>query len=180
MDFVQTLRPRTSDRALVWSGRITTLAFMVIAALWAPQIQRFPTLWQYLQSVLAYVTPPIVVVFLMGIFWPRASRTGAAATIVIGLLLGAGGWILVEVYGLADLQFLYACGILFLLNCAVMVIVSLASAPPAPEVVERYTWRPALWREESKELADRPWYANYRTLSWILTAATLALVLWWL
>ena len=42
-------------------GRITTAVVMVIAVLWAPQIQNFLSRWNYLQSIVAYATPPIVV-----------------------------------------------------------------------------------------------------------------------
>ena len=66
-----------------------TLIFMVLAALWAPQITRFPSLWQYLQSILSYVTPPIVAIFLLGLFWRRASATGAVATLGAGVTIGA-------------------------------------------------------------------------------------------
>jgi SSS family solute:Na+ symporter len=45
-----------SDAHLVRVGRISTIVFMGLAAAWAPQITRFPTLWQYLQSVLSYIT----------------------------------------------------------------------------------------------------------------------------
>lgn len=68
MDFVKPLRPNTSDRALVFAGRLTTAIVMTVAVLWAPQIQNFPSLWTYLQSILAYAVPPIVVIFLLGIF----------------------------------------------------------------------------------------------------------------
>jgi solute:Na+ symporter, SSS family len=55
--------------------------------------------------------------------------------------------------------------VLFVLSLAVLVAVSLATAPPSAGAVERYVWRPAFFREESAELAGRPWFANYRILS---------------
>jgi hypothetical protein len=57
---------------------------------WAPQIARFESLWQYLQAVLAYAVPPVVALFLVGMFSARANARGAFATIVVGLLGGAG------------------------------------------------------------------------------------------
>ena len=38
MDFVKTLRPSTSDRAWYGQGASRPLSFMVLAAVWAPQI----------------------------------------------------------------------------------------------------------------------------------------------
>lgn len=37
-----------------------------------------------------------------------------------------------------------------------------------------------MWREESEELADKPWYKNYRILAAVLGIATVLLVLPWI
>lgn len=179
MDFVRTARPRTADRTLVWTGRAATLGFMVLAAVWAPQITRFPTLWQYLQSVLAYVTPSVVVVFVGGIFWARGNRQGAMAALLGGIPLGVAGWLANEVLGVWDLQFLYASGVMLGLAALLFVAVSLATAPPPAERTGDATWTPALWREEGRALAGKPWYANYRVQSAGLLALTAAVVAWW-
>jgi len=71
MDFFKKLRPKSSSRELMWAGRIFTFIFMILAASWAPQILKFPSLWHYLQSVLAYASPPIVALYLVGLFWKR-------------------------------------------------------------------------------------------------------------
>ena len=42
-------------------GRITTVVVMVIAVLWTPQIRNVPSRWNDLPSILAYATPPLVV-----------------------------------------------------------------------------------------------------------------------
>ena len=179
MDFVRTLRPGVRDRTLVWTGRGATLGFMVLAAVWAPQITRFPTLWQYLQSVLAYVTPSVVVVFLGGIFWARGTRQGAMAALGLGIPLGVAAWVLNEVMAVWDIQYLYASGIMLGLAAILFVAVSLATPRPDPEQARDATWRPALWREEGQELAGKPWYANYRLQSAGLLAITALIVVWW-
>ena len=56
-------------------GRITTAVVMVIAVLWAPQIQNFPSLWNDLQSILAYATPPIVKRTAYGVLRRGANNT---------------------------------------------------------------------------------------------------------
>jgi len=50
MDFFKKLRPQTTSVQLMWIGRAVTFVFMLAAAAWAPQIDKFPTLWQYLQT----------------------------------------------------------------------------------------------------------------------------------
>ena len=84
MDFVKKLRPNASNKTLVISGRVVTCAFMTLAILWAPQILKFPDIWTYLQSTLAYLSPPFVACFMMGIFWKRSNRTAAFASLFAG------------------------------------------------------------------------------------------------
>jgi SSS family solute:Na+ symporter len=57
--------------------------------------------------------------------------------------------------------------------------VSLATAPPSAEQTRGATWTPALWRQEARELAGKPWYASYRVQSAGLLALTAAVVAWW-
>ena len=97
MDFVKHFRPHLSEAVLVRTGMAATIGFMILSALWAPQIARFPSLWQYLQSILAYITPPVVVVFILGIFWRRGTAAAATATLAVGIPSGVLGWIFNEV-----------------------------------------------------------------------------------
>ncbi|MGB5351873.1 MAG: hypothetical protein WBN10_19845, partial [Polyangiales bacterium] len=60
MDFVQTARPDMDSQQLARWGRGAIVVFMIFAVVWTPQISRFPTLWQYRQSILSYLTPPVV------------------------------------------------------------------------------------------------------------------------
>ena len=178
MDFVKALRPGASEQTLVRVGRITTFVVMTLAVLWAPQIVNFSNLWNYLQSVLSYMTPAIVALFLVGIFWPRANRHGAFATFCLGIGVGVAGFILIEVAGLFEIHFLYAAGILFVSSIVLMVVVSLLTGPPTPENVEGLTWRPALWRAETAELVGKPAWKNYRYQAAALFVTTAAVVIW--
>nr|VFJ68473.1 MAG: solute:Na+ symporter, SSS family [Candidatus Kentron sp. FM]VFJ68739.1 MAG: solute:Na+ symporter, SSS family [Candidatus Kentron sp. FM]VFK17098.1 MAG: solute:Na+ symporter, SSS family [Candidatus Kentron sp. FM] len=176
MDFVKKLRPMASERTLVWTGRLTTGIFMVLAALWAPVIVRFDTLWHYLQSVLAYISPPIVACFLMGVFWKRANRHGAFSALVIGHLAALGIFILKDYLGVVELHFLYIPPILVTLCILVIIAVSLASEEPDIKQIGPYRWTPRLYRDETVTLAGLAWYRNYRVLSGILLAATAVFV----
>ncbi len=176
MDFVRPMRPQTSDRALVAIGRLTTLLVTVVAVLWSPQIANFPSLWQYLQSVLSYVTPPVVAVFLLGIFWSRANSTGAFVTLVVGVVGGMLGFVGNEILGLFTIHFLYAAGVSFVLSLALLIVVSLATAPPDPEQVRELTWKPQIWRDETALLRGTPAWQNYRYLSVLLLLTTAVIV----
>lgn len=162
MDFVKTLRPETSEARLVTIGKFSTFGLMLFALIWAPQIQHFETLWGYIQSVGSYFTPSIVAAFVIGLFWRRANAHGAFWTLVILLPIGIAGFIVTEVAGLISFQFLYAAGILFGLACLLLVGISLATDAPPADKVDGLVWRRAMWREESAELNEVPWYRNYR------------------
>ena len=196
MDFVKKLRPNASKSTLVWTGRITTFIFMVFAALWAPQVVKFPSIWQYLQQVLAYIAPPVVACFVLGIFWRRANRHGAffglagghiAALLlfIIGELRGA--FILQSgplnpdqlarvAEGVPVLHFLYLPPILFAISALILIVVSLATEPPKEEQVSELTMSRKFLRDQAAELEGVVWYKNYRVLSLILLIATAVFV----
>lgn len=172
VDFVARYRPQTSQRALVAVGRATAVGVITVATVWATQMYRFGTLFVYLQAVLSYLVPPIVAVFLFGLLWKRTTRHGAFWTLLSGLSVGAAGLLLNEVYGLIDIQALYAAALLFVVSSVVLVTVSLATEPPPAEAIQEYVWRPELWREDSRELAGKPWYVNYRLYAALLFVVT--------
>ena len=178
MDFIKTHQPDVSDHALVRIGQITTLIVMIIAIAWAPQIQYFPSLWVYLQSVLSYVTPPIVAVFLTGIFWQRANRYAAFATLIIGVIGGVIGFITVEILESIDIHFLYAAGISFVGSVLLMIVVSVMTPPEPNDKVASLVWHPSMWHTETVALKDKPAWQNYRYQSVALLMMT-ALVVGW-
>jgi len=84
IDFIKPGRESLSPEETGRIGRITTIVLMLVAAAWAPMIRYFPGLWSYIQSVLSYLVPPVVTVFLLGVFWPRTNGNGALATLIGG------------------------------------------------------------------------------------------------
>lgn len=176
MDFIKKLRPEISSRGLVVAGRVVTFVFMLFAALWAPQILRFPTLWTYLQSVLAYLVPPFVALFAVGLFWKKATANAAFWSIIAGHATSAVLFVLGPVLGLVSIQFLYIPAILLAVSGAVLVVLSKPEDAPAPEVIRDYTWNVDRYREETAELKLVPWFKNYRVQSAILLALTALIV----
>ena len=151
-------------------GRVTTGVVMILGALWAPQIANFPSLWQYLQGVLAYITPPIVSCFILGIFWPRANGNGSFAGLMTGFVAA-----IVLLFAPVDLHFLYIAPLLFILSSAVIVGVSLMGDAP-PESSRELVWTADLFEAETQALRSVPWYLNYRVQSIMVLAVTLAVV----
>lgn len=177
MDFIRAWRPSMGGAALVRIGRLATLGFMVLAVLWAPQIARFESLWQYLQAVLAYAVPPVCALFLVGLFWRRANATGAMACIATGLV-GGGALFYANVVAEAPLglHFLLVAPLLFVLCTLSLVLGSLVSDAGPREGVDALLWTPAFFREESVALRGLPLWQNYRVQAVALLALTAAIV----
>lgn len=147
MDFVRPLRPETSDRALLMTGRVVVVVLMTLAALWAPTLGRFGTLFGYLQAVLAYAVPPVLSLFLVGWFWSRANAFGAHLSLGLGTIAGVALFAAVEVFGWIEMHFLYAPPLLFALSSGLLVVGSLlrpaerAKAAANPAMVGPMGWR---------------------------------------
>ncbi len=172
MDFFKKFRPQATEKDLMWVGRGFTFLFMLIAAVWAPQIDKFPTLWEYLQSALSYIAPPIVALFFIGLFWKRANGSGAFAAIIAGvgtsiffLIFGSKDW-------MPQIHFLYVAGIIFAVCSITLIIVSLLSNKPAEEKIEEYTWSKSAYKLETILVKKMPLYKNYRFQSILLLIAT--------
>jgi solute:Na+ symporter, SSS family len=176
-DFVKTRDRDFSERTLLLIGRVLVGLFMIGAALWAPVIFGFPTLVEYFQSFLSWVTMPVVVVILGGIFWRRASRQAGFWTLAIVAPIGFLGFLAVEIFEMFELQFLYAAGLSLVVSLVVFVVLTLATPAPAREEIEDYVWRRGMWKEETAELADVPFWQNYRFLGIALLLLTAAVVL---
>lgn len=178
MDFVKTLRPDTSDRGLVLIGRLATVVALVVAIVWAPFIAQFDTLYNYLQSVLSYLVPPVVAVFLLGIAWKRVTATAAFTTLAVVQPLGMIAFILIEIQEVIPLQFLYASGIGFVLSLGMLTVISLVGATPDLVKTDELTWKNSYWKDETDTLRGTPVLANYRVLTVVMLVATGGLVVW--
>ena len=179
MDFFKKIKPEASQKTLTWVGRIFTFIFMVLAAAWAPEIQNFPSLFSYLQNILAFISPPIVALFLTGLFWRRANGHGAFAAILVGGIIAVVG-IVSTITGadniLTQIHFLYMAGITLVLSITIVVVVSLLTESPDKEKVEAFIWTKKIYDAETEELKSLPWYQNYRILSMIILASIAVLV----
>ena len=177
IDIVRRFRPDIGSRGLVRAGRVATVAIMAFAVLWTPEIERigFGSLFQYLQAVLSYATPPVVALFVGGLLWPGANARGARAAIALGVAAGAILFVLAA-SALWPLHFLYAAPLIFALTLAGLVVGSRSGNPAAKEMTDLLCWTPALWRAETRELGARPAWQNYRLQSALLLVATAILV----
>jgi len=152
MDIYKKLYPETDEKKLVFVGRIATGIVVLSGILWIPFIKVVSGagLYTYLQSVQAYIAPPIASVFLLGLFWSRINANGALAALVGGFIAGMirlgleikkstltvdGIW-----YQIADLNFLYFAIFSFLTCVVVLIAVSMLTPPPDLEKINGLTY----------------------------------------
>lgn len=87
-DLYKRWKPDTSDTRLVFIGRVATFVAMLVSIIWSQYIGHFEGIYQGCISLICYVAPPITAVFLLGVFWKRASGQGAFITLICGSILG--------------------------------------------------------------------------------------------
>ncbi len=176
MDFVRRWKPDLSSRRLMTIGRIVMAGFLIFAIIWAPFIASFRSIFSYIQAMFSYAVPPVVALFLVGVFWPRANSDGAMACIWVGITAGTGAFIAIEVLSVFSLHFLYVAPCLFIICIAALIIASLASPAPAPAQIENYLWTCDLFDAETEELRAMPAWMNYRLQALLLVTLTGAIV----
>jgi solute:Na+ symporter, SSS family len=141
-DVYRKLYPAATEARLVRVGRLVTVVMVGLGMLWVPFIRYLSAeVFIYLQSVQAYISPPIAAVFLFGVFWPRANRHGAIASLVAGAVLGAARFVFElnrssgMVAGspflstLVAINFLHFAILIFAISAAILIVVSLATQP---------------------------------------------------
>jgi SSS family solute:Na+ symporter len=90
MDFFRERYPHASGRTEVLVGRMATAAIVVMGICWVLVIKSLHSdLYVYLQSVQGYLSPAIAALFLLGVFWKRATAQAALWAFVVGV---AGGF----------------------------------------------------------------------------------------
>jgi solute:Na+ symporter, SSS family len=145
LDFYKKIRPQASEKQLVNFGRVATGMMVVLGLLWVPFIHYISSqLYIYLQSVQAYISPPISACFILGILWPRLNGTGAISSLLTGFVLGTTRFVLEiadrasgghfqssAVRWLIDMNFLHYAIFMFVV-CSI-VLVAVSHLTPAPD-----------------------------------------------
>src|SRR5881296_3183169 len=140
-DVYKKMRPAATEQRLVAVGRATTVILVGLGLLWIPFMKYIsPQIYIYLQSVQAYIAPPIAACFLLGVLYPRLNGTGALAALWTGLVIGTARLVLELARGslasgsvwawFAGINFLHFAALLFALCSGILIAVSLATDPP--------------------------------------------------
>ena len=177
IDIYKKFRPETPERRLVLVGQVATVVLVVLGLAWIPMLNILEGgLFQKLQSIQAYIAPPIAAVFLLGLFIRRLNGFGAMASLLTGAVLGVARLILelnkAELSGFwlwySDINFLHFALFLFALCSVVLVVASLITTQDDNPDIELVTY----------QRSSTPFKMSNVVLSVGLVAAIL--LLWWI
>ena len=97
---------------LIKVGRITVVVSLIIEALIAkPLLGSFESIFQYIQNFTGYFSPGIVVIFLVALFWKKAT----SLSVLIAALISLFGSILLSIQ-FPELPFIHRMSIVFALS----------------------------------------------------------------
>jgi SSS family solute:Na+ symporter len=171
-DLFKRHQPHLSDHQLVAIGKWTTVLGTVLAIIASPLFGHYTTIFEGINKLISYIAPPITAVFLLGVFWKKASGKSAFLTLVVGMALGAVLFV-IDWNGLYKGDFMLTA---FLLLVACLVIQGLtAFAYPEPLREEA---KPLIWEDWREPLRGQPHgrgLGNYRlaSVAILLTFVTL-------
>lgn len=187
IDFYQKYKPHATQKDLVRFGQMATVVLVIVSLGWIPFMKSLMGggIFHYLQSVQAYISPPIAAVFLFGLFYKWINARGAIVSLWVGFAIGVfrliaeflanEGTIVVAKNSLLGMflgiNFLHFALFLFLFCAVILMVVSkMGQAQPA-ELLELVTFQKRSERPKFKWSSDM-----------VLTVILIALVfvLWWL
>ncbi len=176
-DLYKQLRPEASNKRLIFVGRVVTFVGMILAMLWSPFVGRFESIYSGIASVICYISPPITVVFVAGVFLKWANAKGAFAALITGSVLGLTVFFLdfFKEYTHWNVQFMMASFYLSVICFIVLAVVSLMYPEPLTQEKSQL-----VWKNFGDCFKGEQWsgIGNFKTLSLLLLV--LMIILYWL
>lgn len=174
-DLYKRFRPNTSDSKLVLLGRISVFAALVFSLALLPFLNSYESLFNGFNDVIAHIAPPITCVFLLGIFWRKASAMAAQYTLWVGSALGVLAFTLNKISPqswFGETPFMMMA---FYLLCACVVLqVTLSYIFPVVHTAESNS---LYWKHPLEPLKAPGWkgFANYKFQAVLLLVVMIVL-----
>lgn len=169
-DIYKRFRPQAHDAQLISAGKVAAVIAMIVSLGLLPLLNRYESIFNGINDVIAHIAPPITCVFLLGVFWKKASPKSAKLTLWIGSVLG----IIVFTVSKYDLEsfigkipFMVMAFYLFVV-CLILQI-SLSFLFPTKTKAQQHD---LYWKKPLDALRGPAWkgIGNYRFLSVLLFA----------
>ncbi len=118
------INKQASQTQLVNIGRITAAVALIVAVLLAPLLGGIDQMFQYIQEYTGLVSPGILAVFIMGLFWKKATNKGAIWGVLLSIPIALVFKVLPLEMPFMD-QMFYTC----LITMAIIFMISLSTCP---------------------------------------------------
>lgn len=167
-DIYKQKRPHATDKQLITAGKISAVVAMAFSLALLPLLDKYESIFNGINDVIAHIAPPITCVFLLGIFWKKASAASSKWTLWIGSALGVivfiankllpGTWI-------GQVPFMVMAFYLFIICVFIQIIFSYRF--PVQHTAES---KELYWKNPLEPLKGKAWkgIGNYRVLSGLL------------
>jgi SSS family solute:Na+ symporter len=163
-DIYRQRKPDAGDKQLVRVGRISAGLALLFSLALLPLLNRYESIFNGLNDIIAHIAPPITCVFLVGVFWRKATPLSAKLTLWIGSALGASVFVVDKLFPdtvLGHIPFMMMAFYLFVF-CLVLQVACSWLYPLVRQEAGLLSWRSPL------EPLRRPGWkglGNYRFLS---------------
>lgn len=111
-----------SEKRLVTVGRITAATALLIALFIAPFLKSLPQVFQYIQEYTGLVSPGILAVAMLGLFWKKVTTRGAIWGAILSIPIA-----LVLKMPIMELPFMDQMMYTFVITIAIVSMISLSS-----------------------------------------------------
>lgn len=167
-DIYARYKPNLDDRKLVRAGKIAAGIALLVSLSLLPLLNKYESIFNGLNDIIAHIAPPITCVFLLGVFWKGASAQSAKLTLWIGSALGAIVFVSNKLFmdtQLAAIPFMMMAFYLFC-TCVILQVTFSIIYP----VVHTEESSALYWKSWKSPLAAKGWsgLGNYKTLSALL------------
>jgi len=172
-----------SDRHYLITGKIITVAGILLSVVTAYIAKGFNNINDFLQLVFGFVNGPLFATFLLGMFWKRTTGHGAfwglvagttAAALTHGLTVaeGKGGWIApLYVIRSGMGQAFIVAGVSWLFNFFTTIIISLLTRPKKDEELKGLVYS----LTEKQSYKGGKWYQRVVPVAILLLLLTILL-----
>jgi len=119
--YKQYINKNADDKTTVRVGRLTALIALIIAAVMAPLLGGIDQAFQFIQEWTGIVSPGILAVFVLGLFWKKTTNRGA----IIGALASIPIALFLKFVAIPGMKpWMHQMGMTALLTMLVIVVVS--------------------------------------------------------
>ena len=142
MDLYAKFSGETESHKLVKVGRFFVVIFVLLAAMVAPKLDNFGSIFKYIQEFQGFISPGILAVFIFGFFSPRTPRWFGVVGIVTNIIsYGSfkwflGDWITSNGWWYSpEIAFLDRMAICFFIVLIIGIIITIVKPMPQPVIL---------------------------------------------